>query len=67
MPKDKDVVDSVGKDILKTASENPGTDKVQLAPENHHLSSPIADTLDSYTSHNFILLTPVKIGLNQSP
>jgi len=66
MPKDKDV-DSVGKDTPKTTSKNPGTDKVQLAPENHHLSSTVTDTLDGYTSHNFVLLTPMKIGLNQSP
>ena len=65
--KDKDVVDSVGKDTPKCASENPSTVKTQLAHENHHLSPPVANTVDSYTSHNFILLTPVKIGLNHSP
>lgn len=65
-PKDKDVEDSVGKDTPNIASENPSTNKVQLAHENHHLSLPAAYNLDGYTFHNFILLTLVKIGLNHT-
>ena len=60
-------MEPVGKDTPKCVSEIPSTVKVQLAHENHHLSSPIANNFEDYTSHNFILLTPVKIGLNHSP
>ena len=65
--KDRDVVEPVGNDTPKCVSKIPGTVKVQLTHENHHLSSLIANNFEDYTSHNFILLTPVKIGLNHSP
>ena len=65
--KDRDIVEPVGKDTPKCVSEIPSTVKVQLAHENHHLSLPIANNFEDYTSHNFILLTPVKIALNHSP
>ena len=47
-------------------AENSRKNVVQLAPKNISLPTHQADRIDNSTSHNLILLTSAKIGLNPS-
>ena len=60
-----DMQRTAGKDVQRTISENLGTEHAQLAPIMHPRPAGDEDCHDSEVSRNFILLTPVKTGLQK--